>query len=115
MVAENTFRPPWYHRNVMSEFMGLIHGVYDGKAGGFKPGGASLHNCMTPHGPDGSTFEKASKAELKPTRIEDTMAFMFESCHIIRPTRAALESPTRQHNYLDCWQSIKRNFDASKP
>ena len=115
MVAEDTFRPPWYHRNVMSEFMGLIHGVYDGKAGGFQPGGASLHNCMTPHGPDGPTFEKATKAELKPARIEDTMAFMFESCHIIRPTRTALESSTRQHDYLECWQSIKRNFDASKP
>jgi hypothetical protein len=60
LVAQDTFRPPWFHRNVASEFMGLIHGVYDAKAEGFAPGGASLHNCMTGHGPDAATFEKAS-------------------------------------------------------
>ena len=70
LAMEHTFRPPWFHRNVASEFMGLIHGVYDAKAEGFMPGGASLHNCMTGHGPDAETFEKASAADLsQPTRI----------------------------------------------
>jgi len=103
MVAEGTFRPPWFHRNVMSEFMGLIHGEYDAKAGGFAPGGASLHNCMNGHGPDRESYAKAVAAELKPHKIEDSMAFMFESRHVIRPTRWAMETPLRQPDYDDCW------------
>src|SRR3546814_10303667 len=93
MVAEDTFRPPWFHRNVMSEFMGLIHGVYDAKAGGFAPGGASLHNCMSGHGPDRASYDGALAAELKPHRIADSMAFMFESRYPFRPTRFAMETP----------------------
>src|SRR5207237_8750900 len=76
-VAENTFRPPWYHRNLMSEFMGLIYGVYDAKPEGFVPGGMSLHNMMLPHGPDSDAFAHASRVELKPVKLEQTMAFMF--------------------------------------
>ena len=105
---EHTFRPPWFHRNVASEFMGLIHGVYDAKAEGFLPGGASLHNCMTGHGPDAETFEKASAADLsQPTRIKDTMAFMFETRAVIRPTRFALESAQLQREYFRCWQGLR--------
>ena len=78
-VAENTFRPPWYHMNIMSEFMGLIYGVYDAKPEGFVPGGFSLHNCMLPHGPDAVSFEGASRADLKPVKLIGTMAFMFET------------------------------------
>jgi homogentisate 1,2-dioxygenase len=111
MVAEGTFRPPWYHRNVMSEFMGLIHGIYDGKQDGFLPGGSSLHNCMSAHGPDAQTFEKASASNLGPIKIVGTMAFMFESRHIIHPTATALDSSLRQHNYADCWQALPRQFD----
>src|SRR6202040_3522868 len=86
LVGEDTFRPPWYHRNVASEFMGLVHGVYDAKAEGFVPGGASLHNCMSGHGPDAGTFEKASNADTsKPVKVADTMAFMFETRTLIRP------------------------------
>ena len=114
MVAEHTFRPPWFHRNVMSEFMGLIHGVYDAKAEGFAPGGASLHNCMSGHGPDAETFEKATNAALAPHKIEDTLAFMFESRYAIRPTRFALESPQLQKDYLDCWQGLTKHF-TGKP
>lgn len=114
MVAEGTFRPPWFHRNVMSEFMGLIHGVYDAKAEGFVPGGASLHNCMSPHGPDAETFEKASRAELKPHYIGQTLAFMFESRYVFHPTEAALEAPFRQRNYGDVWQGLKSHFDPNK-
>jgi homogentisate 1,2-dioxygenase len=114
MVAEHTFRPPWFHRNVMSEFMGLIHGAYDAKAEGFAPGGASLHNCMSGHGPDAATFEKASQAELAPQKLEDTLAFMFESRYVIRPTGFALESPQRQKDYLDCWQGLGKHF-TGKP
>ena len=91
LVAEDTFRPPWFHRNVMSELMGLVHGVYDAKAEGFLPGGVSLHNCMSAHGPDAATFEKASAAELKPHKIDDTLAFMWESRYVFRPTQFALE------------------------
>jgi homogentisate 1,2-dioxygenase len=103
MVAEHTFRPPWFHRNVMSEFMGLIEGAYDAKEGGFAPGGASLHNQMAGHGPDRASYEKAVAAELAPHRIEGTMAFMFESRWVIRPTRWAAETPLCQLDYDDCW------------
>ena len=108
MVAEHTFRPPWFHRNVMSEFMGLIHGAYDAKAGGFAPGGASLHNCMNGHGPDRASWEAASKAELKPHRITDTMAFMFESRRPLHPTRWALETPLMQLDYDACWADFPK-------
>jgi len=114
MVAEHTFRPPWFHRNVMSEFMGLVRGAYDAKAEGFVPGGASLHNCMSGHGPDAATFEKATKATLAPQKLEDTLAFMFESRYVIRPTRYALESPQRQKDYLDCWRDLAKRF-TGKP
>jgi homogentisate 1,2-dioxygenase len=110
MVAENTFRPPYYHRNMMSEFMGLIEGVYDAKEKGFVPGGASLHNCMSPHGPEADVFEKASNAELTPQRYENTLAFMFESRYIFSPTKYALEGKERQANYTDCWRTIKKHF-----
>lgn len=110
MVAENTFRPPWYHRNIMSEFMGLIHGVYDAKEKGFEPGGASLHNCMSPHGPEAAVFEKASTAELQPQRYDNTLAFMFESRYAFQPTRFAMETEARQRDYVDCWNSLKKHF-----
>ena len=108
MVAENTFRPPWFHRNVMSEFMGLVHGVYDAKAGGFAPGGASLHNCMSGHGPDKASYEQAVQADLKPHKIKDTLAFMFESRWVIRPTRLAMESPGLQPDYDACWTGFQK-------
>ena len=116
LVAQHTFRPPWFHRNVASEFMGLIAGQYDAKAEGFVPGGASLHNCMTAHGPDAATYAKASTADLsQPDVIADTMAFMFETRKVIRPTRQALELPQLQQNYADCWQGLARHFDPGRP
>jgi len=111
LVAEDTFRPPWFHRNVASEFMGLIAGVYDAKADGFSPGGASLHNCMSGHGPDAATFEKASAGDTtQPHHVTDTMAFMFETRTVIRPTRFALESPHLQRDYAQCWQGLRSHF-----
>jgi len=120
LVAEDTFRPPWYHRNVMSEFMGLIHGEYDAKAagekGGFAPGGASLHNCMSGHGPDAESFEKAVRTDTsKPQHVTDTMAFMFETCRVIHPTRDALDASERQTGYQDCWAGLKKHFDPTRP
>ena len=112
LAMQHTFRPPWYHRNIASEFMGLIHGAYDAKTRGFMPGGASLHNCMSGHGPDDGTFDRASGADLsQPDYIRDTMAFMFETRCVIRPTRLALESPLLQADYHECWQGLKKNFD----
>jgi len=110
MVAEHTFRPPWFHRNMMNECMGLILGQYDAKAEGFVPGGVSLHNCMSGHGPDAETFARASQAELKPNYIDGTLAFMFETRLPVRPTRFALEEKILQHEYYECWQSLKKNF-----
>jgi homogentisate 1,2-dioxygenase len=110
LVAEHTFRPPWFHRNMMNEFMGLVFGEYDAKAEGFLPGGASLHNCMSGHGPDAETFEKASKAELKPVKLDNTLAFMFETGLPVRPTKFALETKILQHEYFECWQGLKKNF-----
>ncbi|WP_193050249.1 homogentisate 1,2-dioxygenase [Pseudoalteromonas undina] len=114
MVAENTFRPPYYHRNIMSEFMGLIEGVYDAKEHGFVPGGMSLHNCMSPHGPEADVFEKASDADLEPQRYDNTLAFMFESRYVISPTKYALEGKERQANYTDCWRTIKKHFNGNQ-
>ena len=115
LVAQDTFRPPWFHRNVASEFMGLIHGAYDAKAEGFAPGGASLHNCMTGHGPDAATFEKASNADLsKPDVIADTMAFMFEARAVIRPTQQALDAVHRQRDYQACWTGLQKHFQAPR-
>ncbi len=111
LVMEDTFRPPWYHRNVMSEYMGLIYGDYDAKTGGgFVPGGASLHSCMSAHGPDADAFENASKADLAPQKLDDTMAFMFESRYLIQPTRFAMETDALQKDYRDCWRGLKKNF-----
>jgi homogentisate 1,2-dioxygenase len=112
LAMENTFRPPWFHRNVASEFMGLIHGVYDAKAEGFAPGGASLHNCMSGHGPDARTFDRARQADTtRPEKVDGTMAFMFETRRIIRPTRYALESGLLQKDYASCWQGLEKRFD----
>jgi homogentisate 1,2-dioxygenase len=110
-VAENTFRPPWYHRNIMSEFMGLIYGVYDAKPEGFAPGGMSLHNTMLPHGPDATAFEQASNAELKPVKLENTLAFMFETRFRQRVTRYAATLSGLQRDYIDCWNGLKKNFN----
>ena len=112
MVAEHSFRPPWFHRNLMNEFMGLIFGVYDAKAEGFLPGGASLHNCMAGHGPDAETFERATHAELKPHYLADTLAFMFETQWAVRPTEFAMNSRILQHEYFECWQGLKKHFKA---
>jgi homogentisate 1,2-dioxygenase len=111
MVAENTFRPPWFHRNVMSEFMGLITGAYDAKADGFSPGGASLHNQMSGHGPDQASYNAAVNADLKPHKQENTMAFMFESRAVIRTTDFAMNSPSMQLDYDDVWS----NFEKGNP
>ena len=108
MVAEDTFRPPWFHRNVMSEFMGLIHGAYDAKAGGFSPGGASLHNQMAGHGPDQASYERAVGATLAPHKIADTMAFMLETRLVFRPTRWATETPLMQLDYDDVWTGFAK-------
>ena len=114
MVAENTFRPPWYHMNIMSEFMGLIYGAYDAKPQGFLPGGISLHNCMLPHGPDAEAFEAASTAELKPRKLEGTMAFMFETFLPQRVTSWAAGLAELQQDYVGCWNGIQRRFDPTK-
>jgi homogentisate 1,2-dioxygenase len=110
MVAEHTFRPPWFHRNAMNEFMGLIFGQYDAKAEGFIPGSASLHGCMQAHGPDAETFERAEKAELKPHYLADTLAFMFETQLVLHPTRFAMETECLQRNYFEVWQALKKHF-----
>jgi homogentisate 1,2-dioxygenase len=111
MVAENTFRPPYFHRNCMSEYMGLIYGVYDAKtSGGFVPGGGSLHNFYSAHGPDSETFEKASEVQLQPQKIQDTLAFMFESRAPYQVTDFGLQKGFLQEDYQECWQGFKKHF-----
>lgn len=112
LVAEHTFRPPWFHRNLMNEFMGLVFGKYDAKEEGFVPGGASLHNCMAGHGPDAETFERASHAGLEPQYLADTLAFMFETQFAVRPTAFAMNTRILQHEYFECWQGLKKRFSA---
>ena len=113
-VAENTFRPPWYHRNIMSEFMGLVYGVYDAKPEGFVPGGMSLHNQMLPHGPDADAFAHASNVELKPVKLTNTLAFMFETRFRQRVTKYAAELDTLQDNYIDCWNGLNKRFNPNR-
>jgi homogentisate 1,2-dioxygenase len=110
LVGENTFRPPWFHRNIMSEYMGLVTGTYDAKAEGFVPGGASLHNTYTSHGPDADTYARASTAELRPQKLTGTLAFMFESRWTILPTKQAMDATFRQRDYDAVWSGLTRNF-----
>ena len=110
MVAEDTFRPPWYHRNLMSEFMGLVRGQYDAKPEGFIPGGMSLHNCMVPHGPDADAFDKASHDALAPHKLDKTLAFMFESRQRLLPTDFALRSDVLDAGYAECWAGLADKF-----
>ncbi|MEU0394167.1 homogentisate 1,2-dioxygenase [Streptomyces sp. NPDC006208] len=110
LVGEDTFRPPYFHRNVMSEYMGLIEGAYDAKAEGFVPGGGSLHNMMSAHGPDRETFEAASAAQLKPQKIDDGLAFMFETRWPVTATEQAASADHLQRGYDTVWQGLERNF-----
>jgi homogentisate 1,2-dioxygenase len=116
LVAQDTFRPPWFHRNLASEFMGLVHGAYDAKSEGFVPGGASLHNCMTGHGPDAATVDKARQADTtQPQPMTDTMAFMFETRCVLRPTAQALACPSLQPSYPHSWQALPKHFNPTAP
>jgi homogentisate 1,2-dioxygenase len=117
LAMQNTFRPPWFHRNVANEFMGLLRGVYDAKSAGFVPGGSSLHNCMSGHGPDAATFEQALMADTSvPVHITDTMAFMFESRFVFKPSRSALQGlPPLQHDYMSHWLGLQKHFDPKRP
>ena len=115
LVAEHSFRPPWYHRNIMSEFMGLIEGCYDAKETGFIPGAMSLHNAMLPHGPDTEAFLKASAADLAPVKLTNTLAFMFETRLPQFITQFAADLPTFDQNYAACWHDLPRRFDPTNP
>jgi homogentisate 1,2-dioxygenase len=110
LVGEDTFRPPWFHRNVMTEFMGLVRGVYDARAEGFVPGGASLHNSFSSHGPDAETFERASSADLAPQKVDGTLAFMFETRWPVVLTRQAMQTPRRQRDYDEVWRGLAPRF-----
>ncbi len=112
-VAENTFRPPWYHKNIMSELMGNIHGQYDAKPQGFVPGGMSLHNMMLPHGPDKTAFEGASNADLQPVKMENTMSFMFETRFPQHLTTFAAHEAPLQEDYIACWDDLDKKFDGT--
>jgi homogentisate 1,2-dioxygenase len=115
LVAEHTFRPPWFHRNVMNEFMGLIYGTYDAKSGGFSPGGASLHSCMNAHGPDAAVTARALAADLKPEKTGNALAFMFETSQVLRATRYALDLPELQADYDACWKGLAKMFTGRAP
>lgn len=110
MVAEHTFRPPYYHRNYMNELMGLIRGEYDAKQEGFVPGGVSIHNCMTPHGPDQLSYELATTKNLEPEAYLNTLAFMVETRDVWLVTEQAMDAPERQKEYANCWQGLKATF-----
>ena len=114
MVAEHTFRPPYFHRNVMSEFMGLVKGEYDAKGDGFQIGGVSIHNCMTAHGPDAAAYQQAIKQSLKPMHYRNTLAFMFESRDPWQVTEAAWAHPARQNDYSSCWKALDLVYTEDK-
>jgi homogentisate 1,2-dioxygenase len=114
MVAEHTFRPPWFHRNIMNECMGLVHGQYDAKTTGFLPGGLSLHGMLSAHGPDAPTLKRAMEAELAPVKLDHTLAFMFETRQVLHPTRLALSLPQLQPDYDTVWDGLPKMFDSDK-
>ncbi|MEM9012383.1 MAG: homogentisate 1,2-dioxygenase [Pseudomonadota bacterium] len=113
LPQEDTFRPPWYHKNLMSELMGNIYGQYDAKPQGFVPGGISLHNCMLPHGPDREAFEKATTGELAPVKLDNTMSFMFETRFPQQLTEFAANEAPLQDDYVDCWNGLEKKFDGT--
>lgn len=113
MVAEDTFRPPWYHKNIMSELMGNIYGVYDAKPDGFAPGGISLHNMMLPHGPDKNAFEGASNSKLQAEKLDNTMSFMFETRFPQHLTEFAAKEAPLQDDYIECWTDLEKHFDGT--
>ena len=113
MLADNTFRPPWFHRNIMNECMGLVLGAYDAKEGGFVPGGLSLHGMHSAHGPDAPSTERAMEADLVPVKIDNTLAFMFETRQLLCPTQHALAIPELQSGYDSVWDGLRKNFSAS--
>ena len=111
LVGEHTFRPPWYHCNTMSEFMGIVHGVYDAKEEGFSPGGMSLHNQYFPHGPDHDAWLKATRSDLRPEKLSDTLSFMFETRYPLVPTEYAATIPALQDDYPTVWHGLERHFE----
>lgn len=113
MTMEKTFRPPWYHKNIMSELMGNIYGEYDAKPDGFAPGSVSLHNMMIPHGPDNGAFEKATHSDLKPEKLDNTMSFMFETRFPQHLTKYAADEAPLQDDYSECWDSLEKHFDGT--
>lgn len=113
LIAEHSFRPPWYHKNVMSELMGNIYGAYDAKPDGFAPGAMSLHNMMLPHGPDSNAFERASTAALKPEKLDRTMSFMFETRFPQHLTLWAANEAPMQADYAGCWDGLEKKFDGT--
>lgn len=114
MVAEHTFRPPWFHRNIMNECMGLIHGTFDAKQGGFEPGGMSLHGMMAAYGPDKASSDRAMHEDLAPRKVEGTMAIMFETRHVLRPTQHALCTPRLQTDYDSVWNGLNKAFTGGR-
>lgn len=110
LVGENTFRPPYYHRNIMTEFMGNIYGTYDAKEEGFSPGAASLHSCMSGHGPEYAVFDKASNMELKPVKLDNTLSFMFETCYMLKVNKKTFENNLIDTNYNDCWKGFEKLY-----
>jgi homogentisate 1,2-dioxygenase len=114
LVSEDTFRPPWYHVNIMSEFMGLVRGVYEAKPHGFVPGGFSLHNSMLPHGPDAEAFAEASAATLAPVRLTDTLGIMFECRYPQQVTGYAARLPQRQRDYGLYGKTLPKNFPGPR-
>ncbi len=115
LVGEHTFRPPWYHKNIMSEFMGILYGTYDAKEEGFEPGGMSLHNMYFPHGPDHDAWMKATTSDLAPEKLADTMAFMFETRYPLIPTDYASSIPALQDDYPSVWHALERHFEPPRP
>jgi homogentisate 1,2-dioxygenase len=113
LPQEDTFRPPWYHKNIMSELMGNIYGVYDAKPEGFVPGGISLHNCMLPHGPDDVAFEAATTNSWAPMKLRNTMSFMFETRFPQQLTQFAATDAALQDDYVECWQGLDKKFDGT--
>ena len=113
MVAEDTFRPPWHHKNIMSDLMGNIYGIYDAKLEGFVPGGMSLHNMMLPHGPDRDTYEGATNADLKAEKIDSTMSLMFKTRFPQHLTEFAAKEAQLQPNYINVWADMEKHFDRT--
>jgi homogentisate 1,2-dioxygenase len=108
-VAEHTFRPPYYHRNVATEFSYIV--ALPEPYSGFEKGAYFLSPSMTPHGISGRAHRQALEADDAPRRLPDgSIWVMFETALGLRLTPWAMASGNRDDAYHELWTDMPATF-----